>query len=195
MKKNVLLLSIICAVAFWVAAQDPAKAACPRITINGPAGIPDFTKAVIYTAEVSADVERYQPTFVWTASNGEVVDGQGTFKAGVLFKDIRLGMIVSLHVRGLPPDCPGSASKTTFIDFAPTAEKLDEFVGPLSKVTAVRYENIVRRAKANPYAQVYVFMSGGRAGSIRSKRAVLIKQLISKLGHHQNDVYRCGQWQ
>ena len=163
-----------------VIGQQASDPRCPQISVMGPSGIPDFKKPIVFVATVGDEMQKFNPTYVWTTSTGEIVDGQGTLTVSVLHNDPRFSLTVTLEVKGLPEHCPNAASEAMIIDPAPVAIKLDEIIGSLAKVPVERFVAAFKQAKDNPTAQVYIFISGSRRNpqsSIKRKRDIMMKHI------------------
>lgn len=168
-------------------AQEPA---CPQIYVDGPTGIGQPGEPLTYSVRMVPSNNLPVLSYLWsvTTSKGEVgmVRGQGTQTIHVPWNGDDVS--VTLKVIGLPVRCPDSASASFVYDEQPVAEKLDEFVGSLSKAPARRFETIVQAARRDPHAQLYLVVSGKRgsvARSIRSKRDTLTARIVSKLRDHR----------
>lgn len=168
-------------------AQDEA---CPQIIIEAPMGIGQPGEPQPYSVRFVPSENLPTLSYLWsvTTHRGEVgmVRGQGTPKIFVPWSDEVVTVVVK--VIGLRSPCPDNASATAVYDPPPVAEKVEEFVGSLSKISGNRFDNIIQTARQNPHAQLYIMLSGTRgnaARSIKAKRLTLTSRILSKLHDHR----------
>lgn len=159
---------------------------CPQIYVDGPMGTGEVGEPIPYSVRIEPLDKAVGLSYLWsvTTSRGELgmVRGQGTQTILVPWNDDAI--TVTIRVIGVPRGCPETASSSTPYESMPVAEKLDEFVGPLSKVLKTRFDTVLAVARRNPTAQLYIVVAGKRGNiskSIRSKRSSINSLLVDKL--------------
>jgi hypothetical protein len=172
------LLFVICA-----AAQSPSGPACPKIHLDGPAGIGKPGAPEVYSVTLEPTTVALTPVFTWSVHNGTIKSGQGTDRVEVLRSEHFSNTTVTIEITGLPSGCDFKSSETSSICPAPTAQKLDEINGPLSSISRARFERIISDLNANPTARLVIAISGTKISaksSIAAKKHILIKEISSK---------------
>ena len=123
-------LTILFAMVVAVGGVYAQEGKCPTLSISGPAGIPKPGEGMGFKAGVKGFDGT--PGYSWTASGGEIVEGQGTGSIKVTFDEYK-SVTVTLRVTGFPEGCPNSASEMVAILRTPVASILKEESGPALK--------------------------------------------------------------
>ncbi|MFN0138669.1 MAG: hypothetical protein ACKVQW_01110 [Pyrinomonadaceae bacterium] len=174
----IVTAAILIVLSILASAQNKTDS-CPAISVIGPSGPVGEGKLAPFTARVESKGREYTLEYIWSTSAGKIASGQGTTSIEVVMPDSH-SLTVTVEVKGIPTDCPNTASESMIWDPAPQPTKLDEFVGSLAKVPAKRFVKAFEKAKYDDYAQVYILISGaGRnpGSSIRKKRQILLKHI------------------
>ena len=108
---NKLILFVLLVSPLLTFAQQTPDSVCPQISITGPSEILDVKKPIIFVATISDEIKNFNPTYVWTTSTGEIVDGQGTLTVSVR-SNLSDSPTVTLEVKGLPKNCANTASES-----------------------------------------------------------------------------------
>ena len=144
-----ILLNIVFAIA-----QTSADANCPVISVSGPAGIVMPNEPANYTVNLDAAGNGLKLEYVWSVSSGEIIAGQGT--PNITVKQPDGSLTVTVEIKGLPDNCPNSASESSIGDLVPQAEKLDEFSGAFSRTDKTGFNKIIEIVENDPNAQLYI---------------------------------------
>src|SRR5918912_1132691 len=131
MRRIFYCLALVAVAHVNLAAQSkPARPAghCPAVTIEHPDDMVWPGTPVTLTAKVSGGGRGAPPTFFWTVSSGEVINGQGTSTltidtTSMSFSDIT----VTVEVGGLAEECDRAASCAVHIGGCGLIRKFDEF--------------------------------------------------------------------
>lgn len=140
---------------------------CPQVYVRGATYVPAPGGTVRFRAEVHVNDKKVTPTFLWRASQGRIVGGQGTDSIEVELPAGSKGEVVArVEVHGYSLECPASASAA----FARTAVglshyKLDEFGDIRQGDTKARLDNLAIELQSDPTLQVHLVVYGGRLGS------------------------------
>lgn len=132
-----------------------------------------------YTTSIDRKGQQLKLEYVWSVSTGSILAGQGTSTIDVREPNGSC-ITATVEIKGFPESCPNTASEFACGDPAPQPVKLEEFIGPLAKVSAERFITAFKQAEENPTAQVYIFISGTRRNprsSISKKRQILMKHI------------------
>jgi hypothetical protein len=134
MKRACLIAIFFLSLGTLVSGQDTPKDNCPQFYVQGPYGmVTGGGIAPFYVRWVDADGQP-KTRYVWKVSAGEIIAGQGTQVIEV--KTPNGGYFtVLVEIGGLPARCPNIASETTGGDPPPAAERLQEYTGPLTRIT------------------------------------------------------------
>jgi len=154
--KWLLPVLFVFTLASVVLAQADNPAACPTISVDGPAGLVKPDETARYTVQIDSKGLQLNPQYFWSLSAGQILKGQGTTSVDVL--QTREALTATVEVKGLPDGCPNIASATEIIDPPPQAVKLDEFTGPISQIDKSRFENIAEAVRRNPNNQLVIFV-------------------------------------
>ena len=180
MKKVLPLLLFILSLPSFAYSQVPSS--CPAVSVNGPAGTPVGDRVPFFLS-IGTEIDLYQPTYRWSASNGEVIVGKDNKTIEVIGANlISKSLTVTVEIDGLPLGCPSKASETMAYDPPLKASKLAEIIGSLAKVPNARYDEILFDLTQNPAASLYIFISPGKTGStsIKRKKSDLLNQFSSR---------------
>lgn len=107
-----------------------------------------------------------------------MVRGQGTTQIEVPFTYDNI--TATLKIIGLPEGCPSTASETVSIDPAPTAIKLDESSGPVSKLPNTLFVSIRQQMNEIPNARLFISVSASKTTTRKSKISQLTTRLALK---------------
>lgn len=131
MKWTVWVLTLVLSISAYAVGQDRPSSECPEISIIGPARIAEPGQTGSYTAKIDMRGMRYSPEYVWTASHGRIVKGQGTTQVEVIHDQPEIeNLTVTLEVRGLPSGCQNTVSEALAIAPTQTAKKIDPGPAP-----------------------------------------------------------------
>jgi hypothetical protein len=108
--------------------------------------------------------------YVWSVSDGEIVEGQGT--QNIKIKHPLDGCLtVAVEVKGFPVGCSNLASESMCMDPPPQAVKIDVFSEPFAKINKERINQSLTRRLYR--ATIYNFQTQRKnfAKNNNSKRA------------------------
>ena len=186
--KNLLFTSILTLACYFCAfAQNNNVLPCPTITVTGPSSIPAPNEPFIFTVSVGKEAENYNVKYIWTVSNGEIIEGQGNFTVKVLQDNVTNGLTVRVQVEGLPKHCLSESSETLNIDPAPQAALIGEFLTITAQNEKSKLFKKITALDNDPYAQLYIIFKFKKNTSqkevLRNERKLidsLIKSGIEK---------------
>lgn len=156
-----ILVLTFCAAA--ARAQTNEISPCPTVDVTSPAEIVLSGETATFTGNLSEKARKYNLQYQWTASGGEIIEGQGTLSVKVFQKSEKAGdnFTLTLEVIGLPPECSNRASETAFI--APLCpielEHTDEFSIYTSRINKARLDAFLLRLKNTPSGMGYIIES------------------------------------
>ena len=156
MKKLLTTSILVFTFCFCAFAQTTNTAPCPTISVNGPTGIPKPNEPINFSAAVDNKEKDLAVEYVWSASHGKIIEGQGTQNIKVVFQPSDGSLTVTVEARGFPADCSNTASESLTGDSAPQAEKIEEFLQAFSRIDKNRIAEIVRSLQNDPTAQLYI---------------------------------------
>jgi hypothetical protein len=138
---------------------------CPRVSVAAPYYVPDGRR-LQFTASVSVNLVKLQPTFTWEVSRGRIVGGQGTDKIEVEEPEGSSGEVLAkVTAHGYSLECPeGSTTATARTTFGTSHFKLDSFGKINCEDEAARLDNLAIELQNRPSLQVHVVFYGGRIG-------------------------------
>lgn len=177
-----IFIFTFCFCAFGQKLETPL---CPTVSIIAPSEIVTPNESAPYSAVVDSNGNELNIEYVWAVSGSEILEGQRTSKIGVRQVE-GVNLTVSVEIRGLPKNCPNTASESSTLHVHYTPKKIDEFSGSVSKIEKDRSEKISKALIDDPTAQLYVFFSTGKNSSPRSARKR--SQEISKLLVRDNGI-------
>lgn len=170
-------------------ACDVPVAACPAISVTGPAGITNPGDSFHFTATI--DKAPSNPIdYRWTVSTGSIVDGQGTDKIRVEVDwEAVDGITVTatVEVLGLAKECPNTYSETAGVSHTRGAAVLeDEYSTSISRIDNARLLAFVVEMNKSPSSFAYIyeyFVPGTRKTAVQRKisrtKAALVKAGIA----------------
>ncbi len=124
MRRCVNLILLFLSAVFLVSAQE-SEQSCPKIEVNGPAGITQRGEEMSFTANVvGADSDiRYD----WTVSTGRIVLGQGTAAVIVIADEPDSVVTATVKISGFSEGCESTASESGGVAPVPPSCPLDEW--------------------------------------------------------------------
>ena len=137
----------------------PLVVQCPTIAIAGPTGVFAAGETMRYSARVDMREQPLSIEYKWTVNPAVTFAGQGGPE--IEFERPASGrnnVTVSLEVLGLPQHCPRNASETASWTPAPVASRLDQFLGPLTKIPDLRIKRITNSLRSQPTSQLFVVL-------------------------------------
>ena len=174
MKKALIILVSILALAGYSFAQADENPGCPNLSILGPSVPPKLGETGTFTLHPEGAGKDLKLDYAWAISSGEITSGQGTSILTVRYSD-RNPVTATVQVKGLPDGCPNSWSENTGCDLgSDPPELLGSFPGPLTAKEKARLITIYERLEADPNARGVIFL----AGTVRQIKAN--KQMIMK---------------
>lgn len=156
MKPSLGILIVLLLAVGGVCAQETK---CPTLTVSGPAGIPKKEEGMVFKAYVKG--RDTAPSFSWTASGGEIVEGQGTDSIRVMFDEFRR-VTATVRVSGFPEGCPNTASEMAAITSHAPATIIKEESGHAS----IGKDLVGDAMKNNPGALIWVVIEAKNEASI-----------------------------
>jgi hypothetical protein len=180
------ILTLILALVFLanITAQDKPDSECPSISVTGPAGIVSDGEIMTFTADVKG-AGALDIKYLWSLSAGTIESGQGTPTINVRKSADVSSLTATVVIQGLGAGCAIQASETYIEEYAPTAEKLDQFSWNLNSSTNERLRNVAQAINNNPNAQLYIFTPPDA-----TIRKTLADQLYKAIPEHGIDASR-----
>lgn len=162
-----------------------AQSSCPTISVMGPSGIVPIGENMIFTAKIGKEAENYKIEYFWTVTNGKIVDGQGTLNPKFISDDGCSGS-ATLQVKGLPENCPQTASVSFEMSCCPPPTRLliDEFSENPPRIHKERLENLRVELFNDPTAKAYIvekFKRGTSRNAIKQRISQTFFYLIQTL--------------
>ena len=117
-----------------------ANAQCPEVSLMGPVSSVSVGEKLKFTLRVS-NVENYPDLkYVWRATGGEIVSGQGTPSIEIR-RDEFTTLTASVKITGVPEGCTHILSESVHIERAPSPTKVGnwkrgEIFAPLQQFQA-----------------------------------------------------------
>lgn len=153
-------------------AQQPAD--CPKVTLEGPAGIVAPGDLAHYVVLVNPLPPAQQTTYLWSTSAGSIVAGQGTSEITV--KQPAASITVTVEIKGLPAGCVNNISESTPWEWLLLPAKLDEFPGATDNEVKARVDNFFIQLNNNPTAQGYI-INYGTPATIKKRKGQIMKAI------------------
>ena len=167
MKKLLPIAVSIIASCLFVFSQTPEKLSCPSVVVSGSSGAVSPGGTANFTVEILDPNKQVTYEYLWTVSPELVFYGQGSTTIRVELRDFRT-ITAIVRIKGLPADCPNTASETYSIEMLPTAEKLGEISSP----SFVGHKNFLENIRAillqQPNAMLYVVLQFRRGTSAKT---------------------------
>lgn len=115
--KHFILTFIFCLFFNLMAFGQANQPSCPQLMVSGPGSPFDFDsdEPVTYIANIRNLPENSEIKYFWTATMGEIVEGQGTWMIKLDLRNTNRTPTVTVKVTGLPENCPNSFSETLVV--------------------------------------------------------------------------------
>lgn len=157
-----LFLALISFVGVF--AQTNETLPCPTVSVTGPPGIPNLEEPIIFTAEIGKESEKLGLRYLWTITDGEIIEGQKTDQIKVFRKDFcEKYLTATVEISGLPKNCRNTASETFAISCCFTQPiQVDEFSVSPSQIDKTKLDNIVNESQKFSGAQIYIIENFAR---------------------------------
>ena len=177
---RLFVFAVLCAGTSYAQTRDDGD--CPRVTVEGPAGISMQGEAIIFEAQV-AGMPQNLIGYEWSVNQGEISEGQGTSKISVIGGEPGSNVTATVRITGVSAKCSVSASETAGV--APViacSMPLDEF-GKISwNDERARLYNLVVQIKQNPGSSgvISIYLAEGETVETERKHlARIIKHITS----------------
>ena len=179
MKKLLFASIFILAFCVFAFSQTDQNSSCPTIDVNGPAGIPKPGEPFEFFVNVDTKGRDLKLEYVWSVSNGKIIEGQGTPTIKIEFLS---DVTANVEVKGFPPGCRNTDSETMSVDYAPEPIKIDGFSDSISKIEKSRIEKVVREIQNDPNAMLYIVVGykGKTLPKATTKREREINNILVK---------------
>jgi hypothetical protein len=178
MKIFPLLFCLVLFLAGSAAAQTNQNASCPDVAVSGGAVL-DSRSPMTFTATVK-NYDLSQLSFMWTISNGTILEGQETKTIVVDISKLSnsTNITATVEIKGLPGDCKNTASETgsVIIDYI-RARLIDEFGNIPYEEVGARLDQFFTALRNEPNAQGYIINYG--TDREKSRREAHLKRRIA----------------
>lgn len=111
---NLILFSLL--FTNFLYAQS-ARPSCPTISVEGPNRTSRPGEKIPFKVVIGKEFDSTNLKYLWSVSNGEITQGQGTTSISV--ENTKDSYTVTVEVTGLPGDCIRIASESAFYDLSP----------------------------------------------------------------------------
>lgn len=183
MFRSAILITLLFACFGIVAGQNVLLDRCPAFSVTGPAGVPVPGETITYEADISGPMPK-EFTYQWSVRGGVIVDGQGSTQIKVLLDKVPADYISALfEIRGLPNECPATASRSASICAPLVPILIDAFPTLLKTIEKERFRIAADAQKNNPNDQLYIieyFRSGTSQFEIRERHKRLREFLVNE---------------
>lgn len=156
---------------------------CPKITLDTYGGVAMPGEKVPFKVTVDTTVEHSKLEYVWTLDKGTIVSGQNTSAIVVKLPEddpYSINVIATVTITGLPDACPNTFSENFVTVIERGATILDEFIGPLERISKERFGKVIDELKADENSRLFAFIYGGERTKKRSftqRRTFLIDRM------------------
>lgn len=177
--RKILIASIFaftfCAFAFG------QNSNCPTISMTGPSAVPREGEHMTFSVRVDEKTKDLNLKYVWSVSQGKIVEGQGTTAITVEWK-IDFAVTATVEIKGLPEGCQNTDSETIIYDPVPEAEFIDEFAFSDSKIDSTKFDKINTALNDDPSTQAYIIIyNDGKTSSAKiEQKEQQIRKIISE---------------
>lgn len=159
MKQIIFTTILILVFSFSVFAQNE-NSLCPTINVSG-GGVTAPDEPLTFSAFVSDSAKYPNLEYLWTVSNGTIIEGQGTatIKTEIPESDGR-NITATVQIKGIPENCANTASETSSPNECRLPILNDEF-GRLPNVEVkARMAEVYVKLGDEPNSQGYIINYG-----------------------------------
>lgn len=177
MRKVFAALFSVLAVSTFIQAQTEILP-CPTLTLTSPKSVIMPGETMTFSLKVESGIEDSKLKYVWTVSEGYIIEGQNTPTIKVATTPDLSGLPVTAKVtiEGLPNNCTNEASETGLIAAIPACGiSYDEYEKISSNEEFSRLDNFFSRLLNNPGAKGYVLILIGENEAIDQAKKRIIK--------------------
>ena len=155
-------------------AQGKEDARCPRISVDGPAGIIPPGNIAEFLGTVTGDVPP-NVTYLWTVSDGDIVSGRNDLRLNVRILKDGGNVTATFNIDGLPRECPTNVSATYSYVVDPGPIPIEEYSLMSLKKEYERLKLAAIKLRNYPNSVLFVIRYPTPTVNFR-KRNVLIKR-------------------
>ncbi len=138
---------------------------CPLIDTNRSMYVWDINRPLKFGIWIREDKTKVVPTFRWTVSSGEIMNGQGTSDISVkLPKSQYQSITATVEVGGYSPECQTRATVISTSSLTKFPYKFDGYGNIGWEDEEARIDNYAISLMVEPTLQAYVIIYGGRHG-------------------------------
>jgi hypothetical protein len=187
MRKLLYISFFILSFSFSGFGQDSS---CPVINLNVPPSDPGLNGIGNFSVTVSKDSKdplnlykgEKELEYFWTVENGRIISGQGTVSINVQFNS-EPSITATVEVKGLPENCPDTASAKGIYDPAPKAKVIAKFPTSAPQLDKSKLDNLIASLKGDLTTFAYVIISADENISrkkLKQKESEIRKYLSDK---------------
>lgn len=175
----------------------PVVVQCPTIALAGPTQAVAPGETMRFSARLGATAQPFGLEYRWVVNPTVNFAGQGGPE--IEFERPTTGrnsVTVNLEIIGLPAHCPRNASDTKSWAPAPTAIRLDQFMGALAKIPDSRIKRILSSVRARPDSMLFVVLEHptDETENAAKEKGRLIASLLKTAGLEDNRItYALGK--
>ena len=155
--KHIFSLMLMVYLLSVVAIGQVSDGLCPKISVNGPAGV--VLPGEAFKFRVTVTGLSSEPKYKWNISSGKILSGQGTIEIQVVTDQPGASMTATVEIDGLPTNCSNIASD--FISQCgglPISVLFDEYSDQVWKEERMHFPSLKAEMIRNPNAQIYVII-------------------------------------
>jgi len=171
--KQIFFTSILTLIFSFPVFAQTENPLCARLADSG--GVVEAGTPMKFAVNVSGKIDNLTLSYEWTVSAGTIVSGQGTCSITVDTTGLTNGTEITaeVKVKGLPENCPNTASKTGSVKVTrKSPEILDEFGNiPRDEIRA-RLDAMMIALGQNPNAVGYIINYGTAAEIARREKMI-----------------------
>jgi hypothetical protein len=159
----------------------PDQAPCPTgLAVTANPTLVQVDQTVAFTADVN--LNGTNPTFNWSVSAGEIVEGQGTPRIVVRATPGTREITATASLGGIDPSCPASASATAQVEEPPTTRQIDDY-GRLSNddIKQRNDQAVITLQEAGADARLFI-ISYGTPRDVQRRNNFIVRDLTTRRG-------------
>lgn len=144
---NLILFSLLFTNFLYAQSERPS---CPAISLKGPNRTSRPGEKIPFKVVVGKEFDSTNLKYLWSVSNGEITQGQGTTSISV--ENTKDSYTVTVEVTGLPGDCISTASESAFYDLSPQPVIIADYWKIKFSEEKEKLDTFSKALQADPYS-------------------------------------------
>jgi hypothetical protein len=171
--KQIIFATIFGMVFSFSAFAQAEISPCPAIEVSG-GGVINPDEPMSFSVRVGDEAKNPNLEYQWTASQGKIIEGQGTSSIKIDMTGLaNVNITATVEIKGFPANCENTSSETGSVVVDYRATLIDEYRQLSNNKVKAGMNNLFLKLDKEKYSQGYIINYGtDRQIAVREKQIV-----------------------